>query len=540
MPFRLRSPKCFAQILGCLVTALLLAGALSVFEASGASAAGAVTSSASHAPLLLRALRPAPSRRSAGHPGTGAHTASASSQPLTPGQLSAAYGLPVRGAPGQTIAIVSAFDDPTLQSDMAAYDRHFHLPPCTSQNGCLRKLNQEGHASPVPQTDTGGTWITESALGTEVAHSLCQSCRILLVESDFPDVSDFSVAARTAAHAGAGIVVSTFTPPEDPTENYAAPDYAAPHTAFVAATGDNGYSGALSFPAALPTVIAAGGTNLSLSGTGAYGRETAWNGTGSGCSIYETAPKWQARRAKTDGCGTDRAASDVSADSAPGTIIYVSNVNGTKGGALYQAEGTSVSAPIIGAIIGLAGSRGQSEAPMLYARELSDPSGFHDVTSGNDASGCTSMICKAGPGWDGPTGVGTPAGLEAFLPGGPSVAPGHPRLTIPAAGRPVRVRRGWKVSLGLVNGNPFRINAQITLRRTLSVGGHPRTITLASGKLPLASLQKQTLPLTIAGAARGLLSHSRRLTVWVFVRLRGETGPAATVKRQLTLIGPRG
>jgi MYXO-CTERM domain-containing protein len=37
---------------------------------------------------------------------------------------------------------------------------------------------------------------------------------------------------------------------------------------------------------------------------------------------------------------------------------------------------------------------------------------FNDVTSGNNdlAGTCTSIMCKAGKGWDGPTGVGTPNG----------------------------------------------------------------------------------------------------------------------------------
>jgi hypothetical protein len=44
---------------------------------------------------------------------------------------------------------------------------------------------------------------------------------------------------------------------------------------------------------------------------------------------------------------------------------------------------------------------------------------LHDVTAGGNDEGnggtCpTYALCNAGPGWDGPTGVGTPRGLTAF------------------------------------------------------------------------------------------------------------------------------
>jgi hypothetical protein len=522
--------------LGLTAVLVLLCAILIVPQAARALPGRASRTPAATAPLILHRLTPGFSDQASSSGAPRAHAAASQTQPLSPAQIRAAYALPTQGATKQTIAIVSAFDDPTLQSDLAAYDRYFHLPPCTFANGCLRKLNQQGQTTPRPQTDAGGTWITESALGTEVAHSLCQSCRIVLVEADFPDLSDFSQAAHTAAEAGAGVVVTTFNPPEDSTDTYVASDYSSAHTAFVAATGDTGYSGSLSFPAAFPTVIAVGGTNLSLARGGSYGGETAWSGTVSGCSIYETAPPWQARIAKLSGCGSDRAASDVSAMASPGTIIYASNVNGTAGGALYQAEGTSVSAPIIGAIIGLAGSRGGQEAKMLYSRQLSDPGGFHDITKGDDAQGCKSAICMAGPGWDGPTGLGTPAGLEAFLPGGPAISPRQPRVRLLVPRRGVSVSSAGRLTLTLANGNPFRISGQLTLRRILRVRGCLRTLILATGKVGLTSMQRRVFRLSIRPSDRKLLRH-RRLTVRVLTHVRGATGSWVTVNQLVTLDG---
>ena len=68
--------------------------------------------------------------------------------------------------------------------------------------------------------------------------------------------------------------------------------------------------------------------------------------------------------------------------------------------------GTSVAAPIIASVYALAGNGGS--ASTLY----SNSSSLFDVTSGTN--GCRrrapALLCTAGAGWDGPTGLGTPNG----------------------------------------------------------------------------------------------------------------------------------
>ena len=74
-----------------------------------------------------------------------------------PAQFHTAYSLPTAtpaGAPTQTIAIVDAYDDPNIESDLAAYDSQYGLPPCTTANGCFRKVNQSGGTS-YPSGDGG-------------------------------------------------------------------------------------------------------------------------------------------------------------------------------------------------------------------------------------------------------------------------------------------------------------------------------------------------------------------------------------------------
>src|SRR2546423_4261588 len=120
---------------------------------------------------------------------------------IGPGDLQSAYKLPSgSGGAGQTVAISDAFDNPNAEADLAVYRSQFGLPPCTTANGCFRKVNQNGAASPLPRSDTG--WAGEIALDVDMVSAVCPSCKILLVESNQPDNSLFT-AIDTAARLGA-------------------------------------------------------------------------------------------------------------------------------------------------------------------------------------------------------------------------------------------------------------------------------------------------------------------------------------------------
>jgi subtilase family serine protease len=69
--------------------------------------------------------------------------------------------------------------------------------------------------------------------------------------------------------------------------------------------------------------------------------------------------------------------------------------------------GTSVSAPLIAGIIGSTGAG--IDPGTIYARVAANPSLVNDITPGTSGG-----ICTAGPGYDGPTGLGTPNGPGAF------------------------------------------------------------------------------------------------------------------------------
>ena len=516
-----------AALLAAAVTTLL-AGASVAQPASAARSSpvlGAGTGLAPAAPVTLAAR------------------AAEATQGLAPGQIHAAYGLPARGARGQTIAVISAYDDPYAQADLNAYDKRFALPPCTRQNRCLRKLNENGRSSPLPSTDpSGGTWITESALGIEVAHGVCQSCAILLFEASTATKPDFSQAVNAAAAAGATVIVTMFTPPEDIGDSMYASDYAHPRAAVVAAAGDSifgnwGYTGAVNFPSSLPNVLAVGGTDLRIGKAGGYGGERVWEGTVSGCSLYQPGPSWQAAAAAAVDCSSRRAVADVSAMADPGAVVRITGA-GIPGGPWYTANGTSVAAPIIAGVIGLAGSAGSREDQMLYERARTEPRAFHDITTGANAPVCLNPICKAARGYDGPTGLGTPFGLAAFLPSGGAIAPGRPQVTISAPGNRLQPGPRWFLHLHVNNGNPFALTGQLVVRRTLRVGRQLVLVRFATAALNIGPLGDVIESVAIVHPARGLLKRLGSLIAYVELRVRGPAGRTVTVTRKLKLYAP--
>jgi len=328
-----------------------------------------------------------------------------------PAQFRGAYGLPSSAPAGQTIAIVDAYDDPNIASDLNTYSSQFGLPLCNSANPCFKKVNQSGASSPLPKANSG--WALEIALDVEIAHATCPNCKILLVEASSNSLSNLAAGVKTAAKLGATEISNSYGGSEfssELSETYAAP-YNQPGVAVTVSSGDNGY-GSFGFPAALSSVITVGGTTLTLGAGNTYGGETAWSGAGSGCSLYATAPSWQSF---LTACGGKRGTADVAADADPntGAAVYDSvRYQGRSG--WFRVGGTSLSSPLVAGIYALAGGlpAGTSGASGLYGH-LGDGTVLHDVTSGSNGS-CSTLMCTGGAGYDGPTGVGTPLGIGAF------------------------------------------------------------------------------------------------------------------------------
>ncbi len=163
------------------------------------------------------------------------------------------------------------------------------------------------------------------------------------------------------------------------------------------------------YPAASPGVTAVGGTSLVRDSSARGWAETVWAGAGSGCSRVEAKPAWQA----DPGCAK-RAVADVSAVADPNTGVAAYDTYQAGGWQVFG--GTSVASPIIAATYALAGAphAGTDPAQYPYDAAMVDPSTLNDVTSGSNGSCQPAYLCTGGPGYDGPTGLGTPHGVGAF------------------------------------------------------------------------------------------------------------------------------
>jgi subtilase family serine protease len=375
------------------------------------------------------------------HNGEAIHAASPALLPsgFGPADYHAAYGLPgqtplVAGSTtvhrAITVAIVDAWDYGNAYNDLTTFSQAYGLPvlprcASTVTTSCFQKVNM---GAPVGSARTHG-WYVEMDLDIQTVHAICQNCKIVLVEAANEDDAALAAAENRAAKAASIVSNSWGVYDVDGSRGTLDAPYDHPNKAIVFSSGDEGYD--VSWPASLNTVIAVGGTSLTQNGDGTY-RETAWGpgqyavGTGSGCADgdYGGYPAEPARSFQTavanwsaTGCGTSRGDNDVSAvaDPATGAAIY------THWDGWWTVGGTSLAAPLISAVFALKGNAASVPYPasLLYAK--AGTTAFHDVTSGSNDTGATPVpcdhtttACVAAPGYDLPTGVGTPHGIGGF------------------------------------------------------------------------------------------------------------------------------
>ncbi len=311
-----------------------------------------------------------------------------------PSDLYSAYKLsPKRGA-GQTIGIVDFFDDPNAEADLGVYRSTYGLPACTTANGCFKKVNQYGKQGQYPPPSRG--WAGEIALDIEMASATCPKCHIVLVEAR----TKGNVAEDTAFALGADVVSNSWG-----SRGRGSYDKSFDHPGHIitVASGDTGFSKYPTYPDSYGTIVSVGGTTLQHDSNARGWSETAWQGSTSECNLLVTKPVWQ-----TDAGCTGRTETDVAAVADPQTGVAVYVTYG--GGGWNVFGGTSVSSPIMAGVYAEAGN----ESALNYAQQLyTHASKLYDVVSGDNGN-CQTYICDAGPGYDGPTGNGTPHGLGAF------------------------------------------------------------------------------------------------------------------------------
>ncbi len=325
----------------------------------------------------------------------------------TPSQILSAYGFnqitfsngTVSGnGSGQTIAIVDAYDDPNIASDLQTFDRTFGLANPAS----FTEINENGGSS-LPQASA--SWSEEIALDVEWAHAIAPGANIVLVEASSSSVSDLLAAVNTARNlSNVSVVSMSWGAGEFQSETQYDQYFTTPagHTGitFVASSGDNG-AGTI-WPSVSPNVVSVGGTSLNVSSS-SYAGESAWNGSGGGYSSFESEPSFQG---SVQSAGV-RTSPDVAYDANPNTgfAVYDSMATGGQSG-WFQIGGTSAGAPQWAGLFAIA-DQGRALAgkatiaggqTAVYNLPSSD---FHDVTSGSNGY-------SAQAGYDLVTGRGTP------------------------------------------------------------------------------------------------------------------------------------
>jgi hypothetical protein len=338
--------------------------------------------------------------------------------PFTPAQIRHFYGIDSIGlanglagtGAGQTIAIIDAYSQPNIVSDLATFDSAFGLPAPPSFT-----VEDENGGINLPSYNSG--WAIEISLDVEWAHAIAPQANLLLIEAASNYGNDLIQTALDTANStpGVSVVSMSFGFPDSPGENFYDPYFARPGITYLAAAGDQGSAETL-YPSTSPNVISVGGTAITTSdGLGSYGSETVWNdshgATGGAVSANEPKPSYQSSVTLSS---SQRTVPDVSLEAAPGTGVNVLDTSQPNPG-YYLVGGTSLSTPCWAglvaianqgrSLIGLSSLTGSTQTlPAIYGLPSAD---FNDITTGNNNFNNTGGYAAAA-GCDLATGRGTP------------------------------------------------------------------------------------------------------------------------------------
>lgn len=322
---------------------------------------------------------------------------------LSPAVIKAIYNLPSTGGNG-TIAIVDAYDDPNIESDLGVFSSQFGLPPCSTANGCFEK-----HKTASRLTTNSG-WGLEISLDVEWAHAIAPNAKILLVEAKSNRGSDL-LSAVDYARGRADVVAVSMSWGGGEFSGEAASDFhfTSDHgVVFLASSGDSGAG--VEWPAVSANVIGVGGTTLNFDSNGQLSSETAWSGSGGGVSAFETEPAYQTTYG-VPGANGKRAVPDVSYDADPvsGVAVYDSFAFQGQTG-WFQVGGTSAGAPQWAAIRAIGGTASNANFYADAANAVSYGTHFRDITSGTN--GTCGFYCSAAAAYDYVTGLGSPVTIS--------------------------------------------------------------------------------------------------------------------------------
>ena len=381
----------------------------------------------------------------------------ASSSGIYPNQILTAYGiapLQAAGLQGQGSRLAIVGEAPTPASDVNTYRS------CFGTEGTSLKIHNAGSIKPILESSLDA--MTVSMVAPKLAnfdlwvHPLSES-------DDDGDVLGFLAMLAQPLQAttnGASLphvisvsygvceaTVSAYTASRTMAERQLAATAALGITTVVAA-GDTGSSACArgipankltssdkqaqtSWPATSPSVLAVGGTNLTLNADNTIASTGAWNDTaypapftqtaggGGGLSTINKRPWWQPAQSFTT--SNKRMVPDIAAfaDAGPGyPIVCSSGVQSCTGSgqSIAYVGGTSAAAPLVAGMIALWKQQARNQglpnpgfvAPLLTTLAQHSPQTFTDITQGTNAM-FGGSCCPTRPGFDLATGWGSPA-----------------------------------------------------------------------------------------------------------------------------------
>jgi kumamolisin len=345
------------------------------------------------------------------------HAAGAgAAQAHTPDRIAQLYGFASRAAAGQTIALIE-LGGGFRPADLRAYFGALGLPVPRVTSVSV------DHAKNAPSGNVNGA-DGEVMLDIEVAGAVAPHARIVVYFAPNTDAG-FINAVTTAVHdeknapnvisISWGSAESTWTQQARAAFDDALQAAALLGVTVCVASGDHGSSDGVAdghehvdFPASSPFALACGGTALRTEG-GRLIDETAWHdpapggATGGGESAYCDLPFWQSGLHLTLAGGVarpleKRGVPDVAADAAPATGYRI-RVDGTD----LVAGGTSAAAPLWAALVACANATAGEPLGFVNPAFYAGAHAFRDVVAGDNGG------YEASPGWDGCTGLGSPA-----------------------------------------------------------------------------------------------------------------------------------
>ena len=321
-----------------------------------------------------------------------------------PSDFQTAYNLPssTKGS-GQIVAIVDAYDDSHIASDLAAYRTEFGLGTAD-----FTKYNQDGQTKNYPPENE--SWGFGKSTEVDMVSAVCPLCTIYLIEAKNSNARNFQKAEVEAVKLGAHIVTNGWWCPGYLT-CVDSSDFDTPGVVYLDTSGDEGYNenGA---PEVFASVVSVGGTVLQK--TGSTYSESVWSDAGGGCSNNGgssagiTKPTWQ-----TDPDCAYRTDTDVSAVDID-VAVYDSYYGG------WRLGGGDSSVALVAGVFGLAGNASSQNAAESFwtmsAKKRNKE--LHYISSGSDGSCGGEYLCQAGTNqfgtYSGPAGWGTPNGIKAF------------------------------------------------------------------------------------------------------------------------------